>query len=289
MTVGSILAVLDGGAGSEAVLKAGLALGRDHEAIVDLLHVEVEVTDALPLFGEGASGAMVEQVIEGIRAGAEARKAEAQRLYDTLCVKAGVPVMEADKIPKAGAFVMRWCHVVGREADEVIRRGRLSDLVIVAKPAPGREGVDSTVLEAAMFETGRALLMVPPDVPEPFGDNVAVAWDGSREAARAVAAALPILRRAGRVEIMTAQTGSVAAKPSELGHYLARHGIESQTWAFTPGRDPIGKELMIQSAEAGADLLVMGAYGHSRFREMVLGGATRGIIANAALPVLMAH
>ncbi len=276
MTLASILAVLDGGAGSGSVLKAGLALGRDHKAVVDLLHVEVEVTDALPLFGEGASGAMVEQVIEGIRAGAEARKAEAQRLYDTLCVK-------------AGDFVARFCHVVGREADEVIRRGRLSDLVIVAKPAPGREGVDSTVLEAAMFETGRALLMVPPDVPEPFGDNVAVAWDGSREAARAVAAALPILRRAGRVEIMTAQTGSVDAKPSELGRYLARHGIESQTWAFTPGRDPIGKELMIQCAEAGADLLVMGAYGHSRFREMVLGGATRGIIANAALPVLMAH
>jgi nucleotide-binding universal stress UspA family protein len=88
---------------------------------------------------------------------------------------------------------------------------------------------------------------------------------------------------------MTAQYGSVAARPSELAQYLARHGIEAQTWAFTPGRDPIGKELMIQCAEAGADLLVMGAYGHSRFREMVLGGATRGVIANAPLPVLMAH
>ena len=289
MTVASILAVLDGSSGSAAVLKAGLALGRDFEAIVDLLHVEVEVKDAMPLFGEGASGAMVEQVIESIRAGAEARSAEARRLYDTEVVKAGIPVVEEDAAAKAEDFVVRFCHVFGREADEVTRRGRLSDLVLIAKPAPEREGVDSTVLEAAMFETGRALLMVPPDLPEPFGDHVAVAWDGSREAARAVAAALPILRRAGRVEIMTAQTGSVTAKPSELGHYLARHGIESRTWAFTPGRDPIGKELMIQCAEAGADLLVMGAYGHSRFREMVLGGATRGIIANAALPVLMAH
>ena len=289
MTVASILAVLDGGAGSGSVLKAGVALGRRFDAVVDLLHVEVEVKDALPLFGEGASGAMVEQVIESIRAGAQARRAEARRLYEADCVKAGVPVVEEGAAPKVGEFVVRFCHVVGREADEVTRRGRLSDLVLIAKPSPEREVGDSTVLEAAMFETGRALLMVPPDLPEPFGDNVAVAWDGSREAARAVAAALPILRRAGRVEIMTAQTGSVAAKPSELGHYLARHGIESQTWAFTPGPDPIGKELMIQCAEAGADLLVMGAYGHSRFREMVLGGATRGIIANAALPVLMAH
>ncbi len=289
MTVASILAVLDGASGSGSVLKAGLALGRDHEAVVDLLHVEVEVKDSLPLFGEGASGAMVEQVIDSIRAGAQARSAEARRLYETDCVKAGLPVIGEDETPKPGAFAVRFCHVVGREVDEVTRRGRLSDLVVIAKPSPEREGADSTILEAAMFETGRALLMVPPDLPEPFGDNVAVAWDGSREAARAVAAALPILRRAGRVEIMTAQTGSVAAKPSELGHYLARHGIESKTWSFTPGRDPIGTELMIQCAEAGADLLVMGAYGHSRFREMVLGGATRGIIANAALPVLMAH
>ena len=184
---------------------------------------------------------------------------------------------------------MRFCHVIGREAEEVTRRGRLSDLVLIAKPLAEREGGDPTVLEAAMFETGRALLMVPPDLPEPFADNVAIAWDGSREAARAVAAALPILRRATKVEVMTAQYGSVTAKPSEVAQYLAWHGVEAQTWAFTPGRDPIGKELMIQGAEAGVNLLVMGAYGHSRVREMVLGGATRGVIANAALPVLMAH
>jgi nucleotide-binding universal stress UspA family protein len=132
-------------------------------------------------------------------------------------------------------------------------------------------------------------LPVPPEPPEPFAGKIAVAWDGSREAARAVRAALPILRKAAKVEIMTAQYGSVAAKPSELARYLGRHGVEARTWAFTPGRDPVGKELMIQCAESGADMLVMGAYGHSRFREMVLGGATRGVVAGATLPVLMAH
>ncbi len=88
---------------------------------------------------------------------------------------------------------------------------------------------------------------------------------------------------------MTAQYGSVIAKPSEVARYLGQHGIQARTWAFTPGREAIGKELMIQCAEAGADMLVMGAYGHSRFREMVLGGATRGVIEGATLPVLMAH
>jgi nucleotide-binding universal stress UspA family protein len=184
---------------------------------------------------------------------------------------------------------VKFSHVIGREPDEVTRRGRLSDLIVVAKPSPERNGDNPSALEVAMFETGRPVLMVPPDPPETFAGKIAIAWDGGREAARALRAALPLLRKAARVEIMTAQYGSVAAKPSEVARYLGQHGIEARTWAFTPGRDPIGKELMIQCAETGADMLVMGAYGHSRFREMVLGGATRGVIEGATLPVLMAH
>ncbi|MDH3596167.1 MAG: universal stress protein [Rhodospirillales bacterium] len=289
MTLGTILAVIDGEAGSEAVVKAALALGRDFEAAVELLHVEGEVKDAMPLFGEGASGAMVEQVIENIRAAEKKRAAEARRLYDTHCVAAGLPLIEADATPVPGRFDVRFDHVIGRESDEVTRRGRLSDLVVVAKPPPEPTDGNPPALEVAMFETGRPVLMVPPDLPDPFASKIAIAWDGSREAARALGAALPMLRKAVKVEIMTAQYGSVAAKPSEVARYLGQHGIEARTWAFTPGRDPIGKELMIQCAEAGADMLVMGAYGHSRFREMVLGGATRGVIAGATLPVLLAH
>jgi nucleotide-binding universal stress UspA family protein len=289
MTLATILAVIDGEAGSEAVVKAALALGRDFEAAVELLHAEGEVKDAMPLFGEGASGAMVEQVIETIQAGAKKRAAEARRLYETHCVAAGLPLIEADATPAPGRFDVMFSHVIGREPDEVTRRGRLSDLIVVAKPSPERNGGNPSALEVAMFETGRPVLMVPPDLPETIAGKIAIAWDGGREAARALRAALPMLRKAAKVEIMTAQYGAVAAKPSEVARYLGQHGIEARTWAFTPGRDPIGKELMIQCAEAGADMLVMGAYGHSRFREMVLGGATRGVIEGAALPVLMAH
>lgn len=289
MTLATILAVVDGEAGSEAVVKAALALGRGFEAAVELLHVEGEVKDAMPLFGEGASGAMVEQVIENIRTAEKKRAAEARRLYDTHCVAAGLPLVEADAAPVPGRFDVRFDHVTGRESDEVTRRGRLSDLVVVAKPPPEPAGGNPSALEVAMFETGCPVLMVPPDPPEPFASKIAIAWDGSREAARAVRAALPLLRKAARAEIMTAQYGSVTTKPSEVARYLGQHDIEARTWAFTPGRDPIAKELMIQCAEAGADMLVMGAYGHSRFREMVLGGATRGVIEGATLPVLLAH
>ena len=89
--------------------------------------------------------------------------------------------------------------------------------------------------------------------------------------------------------VLTARRDDKDAKPSELAHYLSLHGIKAETWAFTPKQDPIGTELLIQAAEAGADLLVMGAYGHSRLREFILGGATRRVVAEAAIPVLMAH
>ena len=155
MTLATILAVVDGEAGSEAVVKAALALGRDFEAAVELLHVEGEVKDAMPLFGEGASGAMVEQVIENIRAAEKKRAAEARRLYDTHCVAAGLPLIEADETSVPGRFDVRFDHVIGRESDEVTRRGRLSDLVVVAKPSPEPTDGNPPALEVAMFETGR--------------------------------------------------------------------------------------------------------------------------------------
>jgi hypothetical protein len=164
MTLATILAVVDGEAGSEAVVKAALKLGRDFEATVDLLHVECEVKDAMPLFGEGASGAMVEQVIDNIRAVEKKRAAEARRLYDTHCVAAGLPLIEADAAPVPGRFAVRFSHVVGRESDEVTRRGRLTDLVVVAKPMSQPAGGNPPALEVAMFETGRPVLMAPPEL-----------------------------------------------------------------------------------------------------------------------------
>jgi nucleotide-binding universal stress UspA family protein len=289
MTIAKILAVIDGGAGSGAVLESALRLGRDFAARVELLHVMIDPEEATLVLGEGVTGVMVERMIESLRAGAEARAGEARALYATHCVAAGLPVVEPEAAAQAGVFQVTYRQVTGREADEAAQGGRLSDLIIVAEPSSEPEGASAASLEAALFEAGRPVLMVPAAPPESLGERIAIAWDDTPEAARACGAALPLLVKAKEVYLLTGGAEGSRPRPSLLAAYLAHHGVTARTWAFTPGKEPLGVQILSQATQAGADLLVMGAYGHSRLREMVLGGVTRSVIATAEIPILMAH
>ncbi len=289
MTWAKLLAAVDGGSGSEAVVRAALALGQTFDARVELLHVEVPEEDAIPVVAEGMAAGALEQLVEGMREQREERVKVAEALHKKLCLDAGLPTVEPDAPPAPGSFRVAFRRVVGREADEVAARGRLADLVIVAGATAEADDGYSPALEAAIFETGGPLIMVPESVSGTQGRRIAIAWDGTLGAARSAAAALPLLRRAEKVVVMTADMEKTGAKPSELADFLAEHGIAAETWAFLPKDGPLGELILSEAEEAGADMLAMGAYGHSRLREMVLGGVTRSIIARARIPVFMAH
>jgi nucleotide-binding universal stress UspA family protein len=144
-------------------------------------------------------------------------------------------------------------------------------------------------MDAALFGTGRPVIAVPADTKKGFGNKVAIAWDGSREGAMAVTGALPLLKQAKEVVVITAREDDDVIEPSSLARYLAGHGITAKTWAYTPGSESIADGLLGQAEHAGSDCLIMGAYGHSRLRERILGGATEGVLQRAKIPVLMAH
>lgn len=288
MSIAVILALVDGGAGSKAALEAAVGLGRRFEARVDFLHVEPDAESAVPVMGEGLSGAAVEQIIESIKAEGTRRLEAAKALYEEHCAKAGLPTVEPDDKPEPGKFAVAFRHVVGREAEEIKRRGRLADLIILSRPKAAGEG-SAPGFDTALFDSGRPLLLVPSDGSEKIGGCIAIAWDRSREATRAVDAALPFLVEAEKVVILSAREGKAKVEPSQLSWYLAGHGIAAKTWAFTPEGGALGEELLAEAAKAGADLMIMGGYGHSRLRELVLGGATREVLQKAAIPVLMAH
>ena len=289
MTWAKLIAVVDGGPGTEAVARSALRLGRAFAARVELLHVQVPVEEAVPAIADGISAGTLEQIIEGLRERAEVRAGAASALCERLCAAEGQTLSDPDAAAEPGTFRVAYRLAAGREADEVAARGRLADLVIVAGAMEGDDQGFSPALEAALFETGGPVLMVPGAVSEDFGDAVAVAWDGTMEAARAARAALPLLERAGSVFVLTADMDKARAKPSQLAGYLAQRGIEAKTWAFRPEGGSMGDALLAEAREAGADMLVMGAYGHSRLRELVLGGVTRSVTAKAEIPVLMAH
>ena len=289
MGLATILALIDGAPGSEAALTAALTLGRRHDARVELLHVQPDVAAAVPVVGDGISGTAVEQIMDSLERDAQTRLGTARRLYEEHCVAAKLPVVEPDTELAPGMFTVAFRHVVGRDADEVLHRARLSDLTVIARSEAEPPRVMSLAFDAALFSSGRPVLLVPRQPVDHVGETVAVAWNCTREAARAVSAALPILAAAEKVVILTAREPGNDSEPSELAQFLAGHGITGRTWAFTPGPGSIGDALLGEAGKAGADLLVMGAYGHSRLRELVLGGATRGVVAHGSIPILMVH
>src|SRR4051812_46815249 len=184
-----------------------------------------------------------------------------------------------------------WREESGSPADIIPEEARLADLAVLAKDEADA-GIEASTIEAVLFGSGRALLLAPKSEPTSVGTTVAIAWDGGRAASRAVAAAMPLLGHAGRVVILSGDRPALgrASDPGRLAESLAGHGISAASHNVTAGGEPMSKVLMRSAVELGCDMLVMGAYGHSRFREMVLGGVTRGVLdVPVDLPVLMAH
>jgi nucleotide-binding universal stress UspA family protein len=176
------------------------------------------------------------------------------------------------------------------------RIARNADLIVVGEPRPEESGMDEVALvEAAFMDTGRPALVVPyVGVRSMPPERVLIAWDGSREAARAVHDALPLLRQAEEVVILIVDAGKLGPRfGSQPGAgilaHLERHGVTARVKAVESGGAAIVGLILMQAAAEKADLLVMGGYGHSRLREMILGGVTRHILERMSVPVLFAH
>jgi nucleotide-binding universal stress UspA family protein len=197
-------------------------------------------------------------------------------------------------VKASGYTSAEWRSAEGDRADAVALHARYADLVIINQTDPESDDA-SHFADAVLMSLGRPALLVP-YVGEfkNVGKNVLVAWNASREAARAVTDALPLLRRADRVAVM-----AVDARASSVGHgespgadiavFLARHGVKAEVAPTVSAGVDAGNVILSRAFDQGADLIVMGAYGHSRVREIVLGGATRTVLRSMTVPVLMSH
>src|SRR3954453_8389999 len=170
-------------------------------------------------------------------------------------------------------------------------RGRAFDLIVVGRPGSGRDEPRMATAEAALFDSSRPVLLVPPTVPEAatLGETIVASWNGSSETARAVSFAMPFLVRARRVVVLTVK-GATVEGPSgaEIAAMLRLHGVAASALIDEDERRSPGATILVQARALGADLLVKGAYTQSRIRQLIFGGATRHILEHADLPVLMA-
>jgi nucleotide-binding universal stress UspA family protein len=172
------------------------------------------------------------------------------------------------------------------------RIGRHFDLAIVQQ-AEAMVPENDFLIEATLFEGGRPVIIVPyiHSAPSSFR-HALICWDGSRPAARAIADAIPLLRRAPKIEVITfAEQDKITEEfpGAEIGQHLARHELEVEIKRIDVANIDVANAILSYAADASADLLVMGAYGHTRIREFVLGGVTNTILASMTVPVLMSH
>jgi nucleotide-binding universal stress UspA family protein len=166
------------------------------------------------------------------------------------------------------------------------------DLSVVAQAEPQDEGIESLTVQAALFNSGRPILVVPYIQREGLKlGRVMVCWDGSRSAARAVADALPLLQRAGQVDVVTVEGRERrnVLPGAQIAEHLARHKLKVDMKTLVAPDSDAANVILSQAADSETDLIVMGGYGHSRLREFILGGVTRGILGSMTAPVLMAH
>ena len=194
----------------------------------------------------------------------------------------------------AGMSNVEWRTAMDFPIDAMTLHARYADLVVISQADGSEEaGVSADFPERLVLSAGRPVLVLPSVGSFPtLGRRVLVAWNGSREATRAVTDAIPLLRLADAVHVMAVnpkqgEHGNVPG--ADIGLYLARHGVRIEVKSDQGAEIDVGNELLSRAADLDVDLIVMGGYGHSRMTEWVLGGATHTILASMTAPVLMSH
>jgi len=178
-------------------------------------------------------------------------------------------------------------------ADQFGRIARRFDLAIVGQVEPDGSPIQAMILESTLFESGRPMIIVPYVQTTPLKlDRIMICWDGSRPATRAIADAMPFLKRAENIEVVsvTSERGKQdEIEGADMGHHLARHGFKVEVTRIMRGELDVEDVLLSHAADSDADFMVMGGYGHSRLREFILGGVTRSILRTMTVPTLMSH
>src|SRR6516165_6220482 len=168
--------------------------------------------------------------------------------------------------------------------------GRVFDVIVMSRSGRNRSGLRNRAINTGLFESGRPILLAPPSPPAQIGTNVLIAWNRSTEQARATALAMPLLQKADRVVVLTVIGGTEVPGPSaeQVIHYLQRNGIAAEPMKVSLDGKNTGQTILAAAQSTGCDLLIKGAYTQSRLRQMIFGGATRHVLENAEIPVLLA-
>jgi nucleotide-binding universal stress UspA family protein len=262
---------------TNSTLETALLLARQFDSYIEGFALQAAISAA---FAIGEIGVLppAQEIAEHEKRG--------RSLFENFMQEHGVPCGGDTK-----ALSSAWLKDAPEGDHFVGSHGRIFDVIVLGRPGRDPKGPRMTTLEAALFESGRPVLIAPPSPQSQMGTNVLIAWNCSTEQARATAFAMPILKRANRVIVLTVEGGAAVPGPTgqQLCRYLQLHEVAAKP--LTVGLDGrlTGEVILFHAKALGCDLLIKGAYTQSRLRQMIFGGTTRYILSNGELPVLMAH
>ena len=269
------------------VLDAALQVARRFGSHIVGLHSLT--TEYAVVFGGEMGFSISSEVDRTLEREGHERRDQARRLFRDFMDTKGVPVGAVP--PGHNGPSASWREEDGRQNAVVGLIGRVFDLIVVEQPEKLASIAEAT-LEDALFESGRPVLMVPKRGPAVLGETIAIAWNGSTETAMTVALGMPLLKQAREV-VVVAVGPQHMPEPGPPGEELARaieqHGVKVSLRTAYGRQKPQGESFLKEAMAAGADLLLKGAYTQSRIRQMIFGGATRHIIMEAKIPVLMSR
>ncbi|MFQ5935394.1 MAG: universal stress protein [Acidiferrobacterales bacterium] len=283
MAVKTILVPVEDDVLNQAVLDTALAGARRFEAHLELLYVRPDPQGMLPYATLGMSAGMKQSVIEAAERSATETADRLRTAFEQFC--RDNEVVMVDKPPAPEQASAAWFEATGHLSEALTRRGRLADLIFVARlsaqtPTP-------QILETALLETGKPVIIVPPKSHQCIASHVTIGWNASAEAARAVSEAMPCLAKAESVTVLASRKRATSA--NELVDYLGWHGVKAAVQIFDSGSRSVGETLLDESRKLSADLLVIGGYTRTRARQLLFGGVTSHLLDAADIPVLMAH
>lgn len=280
-----ILVPLTGDAGDRPALDLAGALAKRRKAHVDAVLFRRDPRDMIPLVGEGFNAAMIESMIEAGEQQAAEREKAAAATYKAWQGAAGLPDGSDGGLPSASFSAVTATLPTG-----IAGPARAADLTVFGPVSPEYGQERAGMVEVAMFDSGRPVLLAPAGAVQEVGRHVLVGWNGSAEAARAVAMAMPLLATAERVTVLVVEDGGDdPANSDDLVRTLSLSGIKATGKTVGALSAGVTATLEAEAKAAGADMILLGAYSHSRFRQFILGGVTSDVLAGGAFAVMLAR
>jgi len=289
MSIRSVLVPFFTSPKSDDALRLATAIAKRFSAHVHVVHAEVADPDIFVHLEDPLMTTYQEELAQTLEKRSQDHLREVKAQFDATMNGLDVPLVDvasATTLPS-----VTWETTSDPEWEVIAMTGAVYDLVVVGGPATNTElGVVNLCAESALFRCGRPLLLSVSDGPESFGTRIVIGWNQSAQSGRAVSAAMPFLKSAEAIRVVAIETGSKKGPPPEaLAQNLLLHGIDVEIKKMEPDYRDVGEAILDEAREFRADLVVMGAYSHSRLRELIFGGVTGHILTNADRPILMAH